>query len=673
MNHRLGLLIGFCATLCSSEADHVRFTQDAVTIPWSVSTAWHQVDPANKTRGRALWFDPSTRRPAGDRSFKRLRLENRFLTLDVLPEVGGPVARAVYRPTGEDLFFWEGKAKDWLPFWESGVKASFPYREHGVPTDGAPCGWRILHHDDGSVSLALWQEFSRNTGIEHCQMFGRHSTMFLSQIVTLRPGEACFSIRYHITNPTLYRQGRQFWCDALFPRFQAATGCIQGANQPPKMDDARFIFPAQTISDHWGRLERSWSSEMAMASAWTAANNSVFAWDPLPFCGFFYPQADLNRLRMIENPGLDRAPGAKIYLNGTGGWRENSDQRHMDNFLELWGGTDAVFEGVASWIESGHATDLTYRFALAHNIGKVIYADALGAVGGGPDGLRAITWRDTPTLRLRRDDREVVGPCGPEKPLFLADGTGERIVRSSTTEEITLTAGPALMDPSSPRRYQAIRAVLADPSLDERLGEAMVHGRHVTTALRKAPAGSTAAGRLRYRIGDLAGAVSHLRQATTKDPGDGEAWMLLSAALLEKGEDATDAAQQAVAAERPTFAALMILALDQLRLGNRHEALKLLNRLIIAEPGHQEARLLKSGLLIETARLAEARTILAQLETEDPADPRLVWLLTRLPEPPEAVQESWRTLQGEPGLPRRLEEFQALLQGRWLPPQRIRR
>ena len=660
----------------------VAVTEELLTLPyyfrqWQVAPSTQPGKPGGRVRR-------DVRR--GDRTFRCVVLANEYLRVRVIPELAGQVHDAVFTPTGDDLFYCEQRAKrDWT-FVESGVRVSFPRAEHGTVYYGQPAVYRAFRRPDGSVTLAMWQEFGRNH-YANPDRVGLWTHLLLSQQVTLRPGEGHFSVTYRIVNVLPCRVGRQCWNDAFLPRNHTPAGTVQGLVEPPAETLTEWVCPASYVSTHSGQQFRRYTQAEKPLRKARAAYSSVFAWDiPYGFAGLWYPQVRVNRLR-LWNP--EPAPGTKQFYLADGMYGHDNLRDVHYNFVELWGGTDCVFEAVENWLGPGEAFQFTHRFALVRGIGKVDYADEHVAVSVAFEGPRpcveAVAFRPVRSLVAYLDGKRLgrSRPCGPDRPARfpMPRGVrGGRVVLVADGEKALDRAFPLAIPPND-ARHEAIRSALKHgPVRDEMTGNPAQGGRwDFRLALRGYPAGSVGRGRVLYRAGRLNEAVECLRQAVGADPEDGEAWHLLGAALLESGSRAGSAAAfgEAVRAETPCAAARYFLALDALAGGNCVEAERQLRMLVGRRPAHWEGRLLLAHLAA-TAPGASAGSLDAAraMEAEDPADPRVQYVLWKgaahvgAAAAAAAAKAILDRLLTEGGAPRRLAEFQAATRGEYLAPCR---
>jgi len=662
---------------------------ETLTLPWRVRDVREAPATRAGDKPRRHWTEALD----GERTFRCVTLENEFLRVRVVPEWGGQVRDAVFKPTSQPLFFDDLRARSYFPFWQAGVRASFPRAEHGMPCMGQIASWRVFRRTDGGATVAMWMDFSHNRPGEP-NAVGHYTHLTLSQHVTLRPGEAAFSVTYRVANPAPYRVGRQCWNDAFFPRVETAAGTVLGEAGPPREPTrTEWIYPASYASTHNGQLFRRYGAGESRIGDANRADTSVFAWDmPYGFAGLWYPQARVSRLR-IWDPA--NAPGAKQYYRGDGTWSAWSGSfsaRAMYNMVELWGGSDCVFEAVERWQGPGEAWQFTHTFALVRGIGKADYADANAAVHAEPGGeqprVEVVTFRPVAELRLlsrHGDDLAEPQPCGPDRPAVFAlrrPAEHARVILEADGVRVCDRVLPLEIQPNA-GRHEAIRAALrGGPVRDEMTGNPSQKGKwDFRNALRSYPPGSTGRGRVLYRDGQIADAVACLSAATGADASDGEAWHLLGAALLEMGRDieARSAFARALGG-RAYPPARYFVALRAIADGAPAAAAEILRTLLAERPAHWEGKLLLAWLEGSGAAYQDGRPrgdLARAMEAEDPADPRLAWVNWQSAErrgdatAAAAAKRTLDALLATPGAPRRLEEFQAATTGRYMPPARL--
>lgn len=707
----ISLFVGGMMALRASAGEPVAVTEEILTLPWLRSMESQEYD--FRFGNCPIYSIAGTERRVGKRDLQAVVLENRYLRITVLPEIGSAVGRVIYKPTGEDIFFQEGRLKDWTPFWESGVKVNFPGIHHTVSTSQQPASYRIVRHPDGAVTVAMWMEFSRFNEWYHGPVWGRYTAMLLSHHVTLRPERADFEDTTRLVNPAGYPVGRRVWNDALFPRNHTPQGVVQGAAEPPAVTDTEWIYPAFDVSDHRGHNFRRWTEAEARLHSITNLHNSIFSWSmPYGFAGLWYPSVKVNRLRLFD-PAI--APGAKQYYRGEGSYAQTLKDvpyEHMYNFIELFGGPNNGMEGTENWVEPGESFQYTHRYTMVKGIGKVDFANAAAAVhvelAGDKPRLEVVTLSPVKELSATCNGKPLAmaaKSCGPETPLVVA------LPPDLAKAEIELQAdGHSILKQTFPlpmvgdtNSYASIRAAmdLNDLSSVERYQ----NDQFIVTALEKSGETNTVrAGRILYRVGRLKEAEKCLKAVVKAEPGDGEAWYFLGLVWQDMAPNDPDKSHQvaftnALAATRPYPAAHYFAALNALHRPEyrqqKHEAnaatlnhvdapgypeaLVHLEQLVAQRPNHLEGRLLKAWLECQmTAKRAEGLAALKQLDAEDPADPRIQMALAEGADlaGDEAVaieaRRNLRALSTEPGAWRRLAEFDAATRGVYQPPRRQR-
>jgi tetratricopeptide (TPR) repeat protein len=163
------------------------------------------------------------------RDYTALCLENEYLYVMVLPELGGRVQRALDKTNGYDFVYYNHVVKPAMvglagPWISGGIEFNWP--QHHRPSTFDPVNWRIVENPDGSASVIV----------------GEIETMFrtkgLSRI-TLYPGKAYLEIQNQLFNRTAQPQTFLWWANPA-----VAVG-----------DHTRSIFPpdVHAVMDHGKR------------------------------------------------------------------------------------------------------------------------------------------------------------------------------------------------------------------------------------------------------------------------------------------------------------------------------------------------------------------------------------------------------------------------------------
>ncbi len=158
-----------------------------------------------------------------DRQYRAVVLENEWIRVIILPDVGGRIYAAHDKSNDDFDFIYHNRVIKpglvalrgaWL---SGGIEWNFPTRGHTVNTV-SPVQYRILRGDDGSVTCVVGAtEWVRR--------------MRWSVATTVYPDRSCFENRICVQNPTLVHNRAYFWANAAVHAW----------------DDTQVIFPA---ADH---------------------------------------------------------------------------------------------------------------------------------------------------------------------------------------------------------------------------------------------------------------------------------------------------------------------------------------------------------------------------------------------------------------------------------------
>ena len=190
-----------------------------------------------------------------DQTYKALFLENEYLKITCLPELGGRLHSVFDKTTGEEMFHLNSVIKPGMiamrGAWISGgVEWNFGPHGHTVNAV-SPVDALIGRNRDGSAFL----EISNREKIFRTRWTVR---------VTLHPGKAYLDERIRIENPTDGMHPYYFWNCTAFP-------CRAGT---------RFIYPMSLGTDHDGREFFNWPIHQGKDLTWLKnyeKPSSVFA------------------------------------------------------------------------------------------------------------------------------------------------------------------------------------------------------------------------------------------------------------------------------------------------------------------------------------------------------------------------------------------------------------
>ncbi|NNJ11657.1 DUF5107 domain-containing protein [Chloroflexales bacterium ZM16-3] len=364
--------------------------------------------------------------PLQPRSYRAVVVENRFLTLTFLPELGGRLLQAVDRASGRPIFYQNPVVKP-SPFGQrgwwlgvGGLEWAAPTEEHGYLENLS--WWQNISQGNDSVMVAA-STTERQTGL----------TIIGS--VTLRADEASFAVRMLAKNVTDAAQPLQMWTNAvLSPAGDNRVG--------PGM---RFVVPSDRMIVHATQDRalpgpRGWISwpieggrDLSAPANWTGYLGA-FAPAPVPFLGAYDVIAD-SGAAVIHGPG---AVGGKIF--GFSNSFELSLYTDDDSaYVELWSGAQPTFWDYPP-LEAGATRAIETSWLPLWGLGRLAVATSDGALGTlrRDDGGLTVTLA-TPriipaaTVVVSLDGREVFRSAPltlrPDQPLAieLPPGAGGRV------------------------------------------------------------------------------------------------------------------------------------------------------------------------------------------------------------------------------------------------------
>jgi tetratricopeptide (TPR) repeat protein len=233
-----------------------------------------------------------------DRTYKALYLENEYLKVTCLPELGGRIHSVLDKTTGQEMFHKNNVIKPGLiglrgAWIAGGIEWNTGPHGHTV-TIVSPVDAMVMENEDGSVTLVVG-----NTE----KIFRTRWTVK----VTLHPGRSYLEEDIRIFNPTDGVHPYYFWNCTAFP-------CLPGT---------RFIFPMSLGCDHDGKDFFNWPIHEGKDLTWLKNYDrptSIFAYEcDQDFFGAYDVDLDRGIVAVADHHVL---PGKKAWT-----WGQSDDGR----------------------------------------------------------------------------------------------------------------------------------------------------------------------------------------------------------------------------------------------------------------------------------------------------------------------------------------------------------
>jgi tetratricopeptide (TPR) repeat protein len=586
-----------------------------------------------------------------DREYTAVFLENRYLKIMLLPEIGGRVQMALDKTNGYHFVYYNQVIKPALvglagPWISGGIEFNWP--QHHRPSTFMPVDWRIDENPDGSRTV--W-----------CAEIER---MFHTRGVhgfTLHPARAYLEIHAQLYNRTAEPQTFLWWANpavhvnddyqSVFPpdvtavmdhgkrdvsTFPIATGTYYKVNYAPGTDISRYKnIPVPT-------------SYMAYHSDFDFVGN--------------YDHGKRAGMMHIANHHV--VPGKKQWTWGNSDFGKAWDRQLTDTdgpYIELMCGAYTDNQPDFSWLMPGEEKRFTQVFMPYKEIGPASNANTEAVVHLETEGSHVqlgvyVTRPRSATIRLEHHSVVVMERTldldpthtlnekllvkGLKQPhhltLRVLEGDQELISFSPLApapSEIPSPASPA----RTPEEIQSNEELFLN-------GQHLEQYRHATyapepyykEALRRDPLDSrcnNALGLLLYRRGKFSEAEGYFRTAVKSltcrnpNPYDGEAYYNLGLSLKMQGrwQEAFDAFYKAVwnaAWQDPAYFELGRLAC---RAGRSEDALDLLQRSLHRNWLNHRARHLRAAILRRLGREMEALAEVQRALELDRLEPGALW------------------------------------------------
>ncbi len=299
-----------------------------------------------------------------DVTYRAVILENEYLYVMILPELGGRIQRAYDKTNGYDFVYYNHVIKPALvglagPWISGGIEFNWP--QHHRPSTFMPVDYIIENNQDGSATVILG-ETDRMNGTK------------ANTVITLYPDKAYIEIRGQLFNPTDYPQTFLWWAnpavsvnDKTFSVFPPDVTAVYDHGKR-----AVSTFPIATgeyyKADYTAGVDISRYKNIRVPTSYMAAHSDF------DFVGNFDEGKDAGLLHVADH---HVSPGKKQWTWGCGNFGKVWDQNLTDEdgpYIELMTGVFTDNQPDFSWLKPQEEKCFTQYFMPYKTVGRVCNA-----------------------------------------------------------------------------------------------------------------------------------------------------------------------------------------------------------------------------------------------------------------------------------------------------------
>jgi tetratricopeptide (TPR) repeat protein len=608
-----------------------------------------------------------------EREWEAVHLENEFVRVMVLPEIGGRIHVGLDKTNGYDFFYRQNVIRPALvglagPWISGGVEFNWP--QHHRPATFMPVQTQIEEHPDGSVTIWCSDHDPIN------RMKGMHG-------VCLHPGKAYIELKVRVYNRTALAQTFLWWANvatrvheqylSFFPpdvayvadharramsKYPLCEGSYYGVDYGarafcgvPEGSRPRQFVPPGTYAAN----DLRWYSNIPVPTSYMAMGSNA---------DFFGGYDNAQKAGLIHIADRHIAPGKKQWTWGNHDFGYAWDRNLTDQdgpYIELMAGVYTDNQPDFSWLQPYETRTWSQFWYPIQEIGPAKKANRNAALnleqseGRAKLGLCVTELFAHAMVTLTANGKQIFEETldlVPGRPILrelaAAGEVAAHVVTSDGKEIIAYAPEKRCTAASLPEPATEPPAPNEIDSADELYitGLHLEQYRHAThypepyweEALRRDPLDSrcnAALGLIKLRRGQLAEAEQHCRQAIERlvrrnaNPLNGDAHYYLGVTLQYQGrlDEAYDAHYKAVWNYEWQAAGFYHLAEIDCRRRNFSAALDHLDRSLAVNTDNLKARDLKASILRLNGHTAQAEALARETVAMDPLD---LWSLHEL-------------------------------------------
>ena len=581
-----------------------------------------------------------------DKEYRAVWLENEYLRVMILPELGGRIQRAYDKTNDYDFVYYNHVIKPALvglcgPWISGGIEFNWP--QHHRPTTYSPVDYLLIENPDGSKTC-------RVSDVD--QMYGTRGEASF----TLYPGRAYIEIRGQLYNPTPLPQTFLWWANPAVPVNENTQSIfppdVHAVMDHGKRDVSRFPIATGEYykHDYSAGVDISWYKNIPVPTSYMAEKSSF------DFVGGYDYGRQAGILHVADH---HISPGKKQWTWGCGDFGKAWDRNLTDGdgpYVELMTGVYTDNQPDFTWLKPSEEKTFTQYFMPYKAVGAVKNATIDGAVNleTGAEGVTVTAYAsgEHPRARIRLTYGDTV--LLDEEAALSPVRTYQKTVNAAVEDETRLTVKvldgvrelvsytPLKQEiPKLPEPAQAAK----DPEELMTCEELYLTGLHIEQyrhatyrpdpyyleGLKRDPGDirlNNAYGSLLLRRGQFTQAETYFRKAlercTWKNPNpyDSEPYYNLGLALFYQGrlDEAFDAFYKAAWSGEQQEMGFYYLACIEAERNNFASALELAEKGLVKNWHNVKARGLKAYLLRKLGREEQARVWIGESLAIDPFD-----------------------------------------------------
>ena len=296
-----------------------------------------------------------------DVAYQAVILENDYLYVMILPELGGRIQRALDKTNHYDFVYYNRVIKPALvglagPWISGGIEFNWP--QHHRPSTFMPVDYTFRENPDGSATVILG-ETDRINGTKS------------NASITLYPNKAYIEIRGRLFNPTDYPQTFLWWAnpavsvnDDTFSVFPPDVNAVMDHGKR-----AVSTFPIATgeyyKADYSAGVDISRYKNIKVPTSYMAAHSDF------DFVGNFDEGKDAGLLHVADH---HISPGKKQWTWGCGDFGRTWDQNLTDEdgpYIELMTGVYCDNQPDFTWLKPQEEKNFVQYFMPYKSVGRV--------------------------------------------------------------------------------------------------------------------------------------------------------------------------------------------------------------------------------------------------------------------------------------------------------------